>query len=133
LSQEEGKYAPGHPALQSEAIRALKEQVARAKIEVARRREEIAGSVGGRRLEEFNAELGRLAIDRAEKEAQGTVLHQQLDRVEQQMARAALFDPEAARARLGREMLDILARRVAELQMRLANLQPPVVTVIGAN
>ena len=35
--------------------------------------------------------------------------------------------------RMVREGLDILARRIAELQTRMANLQPPMVTVIGAN
>jgi hypothetical protein len=32
-----------------------------------------------------------------------------------------------------REALDIMARRMADLQTRIANLQPPMVTMIGAN
>ncbi len=133
LSQEEGKFAPQNPALQSEAMRELREQVARAKIEVARRREEIVRSAGGQRLEEFNTELSRIAIDRAEKQAQLDILRRQFQAVQQQLAAASTFDPEAARIRMAREAFDIAARQVAEWQTRLATLQPPMVTLIGAD
>jgi hypothetical protein len=34
---------------------------------------------------------------------------------------------------MAQEALDIASRRVGELQRRIANLQPPMVTMIGAN
>ena len=109
------------------------ESAIRARIELANRREELSKQVGGSQLEEFNKELSRMAIDKAEKEAQHLVVQRQLDEVQKQLAQALTFDPEAARLRLAQESLDIAARRVAELQTRLSNLQPPMVTVIGAN
>jgi hypothetical protein len=109
------------------------ESLTRARIELARRREELSKQVGGGQLEQLSSELSRIAIDGAEKQAQRTALREQLDQVKQQLAQASTFDPEAARMRMAREALDILARRVADLQTRIANLAPPMVTVIGAN
>ncbi len=126
VKNPEGRLVPvSTPEEQEKAIRA--------KIELANRREELSKQVGGGQLDEFNKELSRMAIDKAEKEAQLQIVRRQLDEVQRQLAQALTFDPEAARLRLAQETLDITARRVAELQTRLANLQPPMVTVIGAN
>ena len=109
------------------------ENLARARIELAKRREELSRQVGGTQLEQFNGEMSRIAIDRAEKEARRDMLRRQLARVQQQVAQAFAFDPEAARMRMARETLDILSRRITELQTHIANLQRPMVTVVGAN
>ena len=109
------------------------QKLAMARIELAKRKEELSKQVGGGQLEQFNAELSRIAIDAIEKEAQRQILSQQLYRVQQQLAQSSAFDPDAARARVQRETLNILAGRIAELQTRIANLQPPMVMVIGAN
>jgi hypothetical protein len=109
------------------------ENMIRARIQVANRREELSKQAGGGQLEEFNKELSRMAIDKAEKEAQLQIVRKQLDEVQKQIAQMLTFDPEAARLRMVQEALDIAARRVADLQMRIANLQPPMVTMIGAN
>jgi hypothetical protein len=100
---------------------------------MAKRREELSKQVGGGQLEQLNSELGRMAIDRAEKEAQRGILSGQVAQIQQQLAQASTFDPEAARVRAAKEGLDILARQIAGLQVQIANLQPPMVTVIGAN
>jgi chromosome segregation ATPase len=105
----------------------------RARIELANRREELSKQAGGSQLDEFNKELTRIVIDQAEKRAQLKIVRTQLDEVQKQLAQALAFDPEAARLRLAQEALDITGRRVAELQARRANLQPPMVTMIGAN
>jgi hypothetical protein len=109
------------------------ESVAKARIDLARRQEELSRQAGGGQLEEFTKELSRLVIDKAEKEAQLQIVRKQLDEVQRQLAQALTFDPEAARLRMAQEALDITGRRVAELQMRISNLQPLMVTMIGAN
>jgi len=109
------------------------ENLTRARIELAKRREELSKQVGGGQLDQLTGEMSRMAIDRAEKEAQRDILNKQLAQVQQQLAQASTFDLDAARLRMAREALDILARRVAELQVRIANLQRPMVTTIGAN
>jgi hypothetical protein len=107
--------------------------MAQARIDLARRREELSGQAGGRQLDEFTKELSRLAINKAEWEAQLQIVRKQLDEVQRQLMQALTFDPEAARLRMAQESLNITGGRVAELQMRLSNLQPPIVTTIGAN
>ncbi len=107
--------------------------MAQARIDLARRREELSGQAGGRQLDEFTKELSRLAINKAEWEAQLQIVRKQLDEVQRQLMQALTFDPEAARLHMAQESLDITSGRVAELQMRLSNLQPPIVTTIGAN
>lgn len=109
------------------------EGVAKAMIDLARRQEELTRQAGGGQLEEFTKELSRIAIDRAEKEAQLQIVRKQLDEVQKAMAQMLTFDPEAARLRMAREALDVTGRRVVELQTRTVDLQLPTVTVIGAN
>jgi hypothetical protein len=109
------------------------ESLTRAKIELARRREELSKSAGGGQLDAFNKELSQMAVERAGKLAQQSALNEQLANVQRELAQAPAFDPAAARMRIVREALEVMARRMAELQTRLANLQPPTVTMIGAD
>lgn len=109
------------------------ESLTRARIEMAKRREELGKQSGGGQLDEFNKELSRMEIDLAEKVAQEKILTGQLNEVQKGLAQASAFDPEAAQLRMAQEALDITARRMAELQTRIANLPLPLVTVIGAN
>jgi len=109
------------------------ESMTRAKIELARRREEMMKAAGGGQLEQYNAELSRMAVDKAERQAQLDVLHRQLGEAQRQLTQASTFDPEAGRVRVAQETLDLANRRVAEIQARLTSLQPPSVVVLGAN
>jgi hypothetical protein len=109
------------------------ESLTRARIELAKRREELARQTGGGQLEAFTAEMVRMTVDNAEKQAQMAILHKQLDQTQAQLAQATRFDPEAARIRGLRETLEVIDRRIADLQMRIAALQAPMVTVIGAD
>jgi len=109
------------------------ESLTRARIELAKRREELSKQVGGGQLDQLAGEMSRIAIDRAEKQAQRDIVSKQLAQVQQQLAQGAMFDLEAAKLRVAKESLDILAGRVAELQTRVADLQPPMVITIGAN
>jgi len=119
-------------ASESELSRA-RESLTRAKIELAKRREELAKSAGGDQISGFNNELSRMAIDGAAIMARLGLLRVQHEEMQAQLSQASKFDPEAARIRMAQEALDIASRRVGELQRRIANLQPPMVTMIGAN
>ena len=85
-------------------------------------------------MDTFNKELSQMAVERAGKEAERGVLDQRLADVQRELARVPVYDPAATtRMRIIREASDIMERRMAELQTRIANLQPPTVTMIGAN
>ncbi|MBP7051130.1 MAG: hypothetical protein KBE65_08955 [Phycisphaerae bacterium] len=114
-------------------LASAQESVARARIELARRREELTKLTGGGRIEQYESELSKMAIDEAESRARLDVLRRQLADVQGQLTQASTFDPEAARIRVAQETLDIANRRVGELEARIASLQPPTVTVIGTN
>jgi hypothetical protein len=62
--------------------------LAQARIDLARRREELSKQAGSGQLEEFTKELSHLAIDKAEKEAQLQIVRRQLDDVQKQLAEA---------------------------------------------
>jgi K+/H+ antiporter YhaU regulatory subunit KhtT len=109
------------------------ESLTRAKIEMAKRREDLARQTGGGQLEAFTAEMVRMTVDNAEKQAQMAILRKQLDQTQVQLAQATRFDPEAARVRAMRESIEVMDRRIADLQMRVATLQTPTVTIIGGD
>jgi hypothetical protein len=110
-----------------------RESLTRAKIELARRREELANSAGGGQLKEFNSELSRMTIDMAEKRAELDFIRQQLAQTEDLLVQASRFDPRATRIRMAREALDAAEAQVADLKAKLARLQFPTLTVIGAD
>jgi len=104
-----------------------------ARIELARRRDELSKSSGGSRLAELNKDLSVMAIDRAEMTAQEQIVRKQLEETQRELAQVSRFDPRAARVRIAQEALTIAERRLIELKTRLANFQPPSVTMIGIN
>jgi len=123
----------GTGSLGAAELAKARENLTRAKIELARRREELMDSAGGDQLKEFNSELSRMAIDMAEKRAELEFLRRQLAETEDQLAQASTFDPRATRIRMAREALDVAEAQVMSLRTRLANLQFPTVTAIGGN
>ncbi|HSW02601.1 MAG TPA: hypothetical protein VLI39_20730 [Sedimentisphaerales bacterium] len=121
-------------APESEVIKA-QENVMKARIELARRREELAKSVGGEQLSRFSNELSQMAIDTAESRARTEMLQQQLRGTQKQLDQVSQFDPKAAAIRVAKETLETAEHRAGELKRRLADLDlnPPMVTVLGAN
>jgi len=131
LANLEKQFQAGRLA-ESDVIKA-RENVMRARIELARRREELAKSVGGDQVGRLSDELSQMAIDTAEGKARHRMLYEQVDATQTRLEQASRFDPKAAQIRMAREALNAAERRVAELQRRKADLNPPMVTVLGAN
>jgi hypothetical protein len=107
------------------------EKLARARIELARRSEQIGASAGTDRLAKFSNELAMLAIDMAEKNAMLKIVSDQLNRTEQQLTASTMLDPQASQIRLATRALEITERRVNEVNSRLVNVQPPTISVLG--
>jgi multidrug resistance efflux pump len=107
------------------------EKLTRAKIELARRREQIGVSAGTDQLAKFSNELAMQAIDMAEKKAMLEIVSNQLNQTEQQLTFADVTDPQVSRIRMATQALETAERRVNELNTRLVNLQLPTVSVLG--
>ena len=110
-----------------------RENLAKAKIELARRREDLNKTAGGDRLDDYNRDLAGQAIERAENEAVLKLLDERLKQTEAQLKEASRFAPRIARIDLGKERLEVADHRLNELKIRLAGLRRPTVTVVGAD
>jgi hypothetical protein len=109
------------------------EKIARAKIELARRREQVGASAGADQLAKLSSELATLTVDLAEKRAMLGVIKNQLGQTEQQLLAATISDPQVTRIRQATQIFDSADRRVNELNRRIVDLQPPTVSVIGGD
>ncbi len=119
--------------ISSAELEQIREKLARTKIELAKRSEELGKNAGGGQLAKFTGELADIMIDLAEKKAELGVVDKQLKQTESQIIMATTFDPQLSQIRLVKQSLEVTDRRINELKTRLANLQPPTVTVLGAD
>ncbi|MEA3226181.1 MAG: hypothetical protein U9Q07_09535, partial [Planctomycetota bacterium] len=131
LAAMETRLSPTHPARATEFVD-IKEKLTRAKIELAQRHEQLSKSAGGDQLTRYNNELADMTIEFAEKTAALQVLSQQLGQSEQQLAAATMLDPQVSRIRVATRAFEIADQRVNELNTRAVNLQPPMVSILGA-
>jgi chromosome segregation ATPase len=121
LSQVQQSVAAGRATLVE--VTQAQESVAKARIELARRREELSKQAGGGQSEEFTKEVSRLAIDKAEKEAQLQIVRRQLDQVQQRLTQVAPLatGTDADAVNLGGQRSE-LTRRVQGLELDLAGI-----------
>jgi hypothetical protein len=110
-----------------------RESLAQARIDLARRKEELAKAGGGSQLDSYSAQISEVAVQTAQDRAKLGILRQRLRETESQMAQASAVDARAQRASSIQQLIHTLDQRIKELQIQQASSQPPVVTVIGAN
>ena len=120
--------APNEP---SDEILEAEEKLARTKIELAKRREELAKPLGVEQLSTLNNNLSMAMLDLAEKKAELQVVEKQLSDIESQIKAASTTDPIVLKVRQARKALEEAEKRVNELKAKEANLQPPQVIAIG--
>ncbi len=109
----------------------IKEKLARARIEIARRREQLSSSVGGNLIESLNKELADRSITAAQDEASIRSLERQLVDAESLLAKADDYELLSLKADVAKQTLpeSILWRDRTSRQIRL--LQPPMVSILG--
>ncbi len=115
----------------SNEINEAEEKLARTKIELAKRREELAKPIGVEQLSSVNDNLSMTMLDLAEKKAELQVVVKQLNELESQIKAASIIDPNVLKIRQARKALEEAEKRVNELKATEANLQPPQVIAIG--
>ncbi len=109
------------------------ENLTRARIELAKRQEELTRDAGGRRLDSLNSELSLMAIETAEQRARLEVFRTQLEETQRRLAQASAFDPQVARLRTAQQALNIAERQITELTNRRVQLARPSVTLMAAD
>jgi hypothetical protein len=127
-SADAGRAAP----VELEKARA---DIAKARIELAKRKEEVAKSISGGQLDAYSGQISQMAIQMAEERARMDILRQRLQEVGQQLDKASAHDSTSLtpQVRMAQELVNALDVRMSELKMQQMNVQPPTVTVIGAN
>ena len=109
----------------------IKEKVARARIEQARRRESLSISIGGNLLESLNRELADRTVKATEQEASITSLEKQLVEAESLLVKTDDYELLTIKVNVAKQNLQesILWRDRVSRQIRL--LQPPMVSILG--
>ena len=109
----------------------IKERLARAKIEKARRRESLSDSIGGKLIESLNKELADRSIQATQQEASLTSLDKQLVEAESLLAKADDYELLSLKVDMAKQSLQesILWRDRTSRQIRL--LQSPMVSILG--
>ncbi len=109
----------------------IKEKLARARIEIAIRRESLSKSIGGNLIESLNKELADRSITAAQDEASIRSLDRQLVEAESLLAKADDYELLSLKADVAKQTLkeSILWRDRTSRQIRL--LQPPMVSILG--
>jgi len=109
----------------------LKEKLARARIEIARRREQLSSSVGGNLIESLNRELADRSIRATQDEASIRSLEQQLAEAESLLAKADDYELLSLKADIAKQNLQesILWRDRTSRQIRF--LRSPMVSILG--
>ena len=109
----------------------IKEKLARARIEIAIRRESLSKSIGGNLIESLNKELADRSITAARDEASIRSLEQQLVEAESLFAKAEDYELLSLKADVAKQNLQesILWRDRTSRQIRF--LQSPMVSILG--
>jgi hypothetical protein len=109
----------------------IKEKLARARIEKARRRESLSNSIGGNLIESLNKELADRSIQVTEQEASLVSLVKQLAEAESLLEKVDDYELLTLKVEMARQSLQesILWRDRARRQIRL--LQLPMVSILG--
>ncbi len=129
LIEAEKQFRAG--TISSPQLDEIKEKLARARIEIAIRRESLSNSIGGNLIESLNKELADRSITAAQDEASIRSLERQLVEAESLLAKADDYELLSLKADVAKQTLQesILWRDRTSRQIRL--LQPPMVSILG--
>ena len=110
----------------------VKEKIIRARIELVKRQEEVSNPPGGIVLGSYNNELAKLSTNMALSQQQIRSLEEQLKELEELLAKADDYELISLKADIARQNLEETLLWNARLGRNIRSIQPPDVTVIGA-
>jgi hypothetical protein len=109
----------------------VREKFSMAKIDLAKRQEEIRRTVGGNQLESYKNELTNLTIEFAEDLAGLQEIQKRLAQVEIQLKNAVILEAQTSKIQLAETRLVKAQTRLDILRSRQNTFSKPSVTVIG--
>jgi uncharacterized membrane protein YgcG len=117
----------------SNEVADAREKVARARIELAQRREQLSKAAGGDKISSLNNKLADLSLSVTQADAQRKRLQQQLTEAEELLTKADTYELLSLKANLERQNLQqaLVWRDAISRQIRL--LQEPLVSVLGGS
>jgi outer membrane protein TolC len=110
----------------------VKEKIIRARIELVKRQEEVSNPPGGIVLGSYNNELAKLSTNMALSQQQIRSLEEQLKELEELLGKADDYELLSLKADIARQNLEETLLWNARLGRNIRSIQPPDVTVIGA-
>lgn len=131
LKAIEEKFKAGI-ASQADATQAM-EKLARARIELASRRQDLGKAAGGGLLDSLNGQLENLVLDQARFDAEMESLSRQLSDSEDLAAKADQYELLSLKADIVRKGLQESLVWQDQLDRRMRLLLPPAVSVIGGD
>lgn len=116
----------------SDKVEEVLEKLARARIELAKRREQISNSAGGNKLDRLNTELAEYSLNMAQNEVSTSNLKNQIAEAEAFLAKADDYELLSLKADISKQNLEEALLWRDRLGRNIRSIQPPDVTVIGA-
>jgi chromosome segregation ATPase len=109
------------------------EKLTRARIELAQRQEQLSKSKGGNQIESLNSTLTNLSMQVAQYKAQLAGYEQQFAEAEALLAKADDYEMLSLKADIAKQSLQEVLIWRDRLSRQIRMLQPPAVSVIGAD
>ncbi len=107
------------------------EKVARLKIELAQRQDQLSKSAGSNLIESLNSQLADYSIKEAQNQAKLKSLEQQLAETRQLLNKADAYELLSLKADIAKQSLQEVLVWRDRLSRQIRMLQPPAVSVIG--
>lgn len=129
LIEAEKQFRAG--TISSLQLNEIKEKLARARIEIAIRRESLSNSIGGNLIESLNKELADRSITAAQDEASIRSLERQLVEAESLFVKADDYELFSLKADVAKQTLQESILWRDRTSRRIRFLQSPMVSILG--
>lgn len=116
-----------------EETRKAEEGVALARVDLARRREEVAGKTSGKSLDELNTSLIQASAQLAEVQATAEAIEQAMNDLQSRnvLAHSDSYETLSRRQEIADEQLDMALRELLRAEQQRRTYAAPVVTILG--
>jgi len=109
----------------------LNEKLARARIELAKRKEQLSEAAGGQQIAEFNKKLSTMRIDRDVKNAEFFEIEKILDKIEKKIKSGSENRHRFRKIQKAQRALEKTEHRLNQLKTWAESIPPPSVITIG--